>query len=283
MLIPDKTRTEHGLRIHEKIIPDSAVSKKYLASWCQTGWKMKPCRKLAGGRVQGITVHNTPDLMNVYDDAEQYTRATWPNCNMGGVVVHYYVDDTGAWQNLREEEQGWHATDGSGPGNTTTLAVEIIMDDSGSKEDKGSEENGALLCAVLLHRHGLGIDKLYTHNHWMGQADKIVAGARKNCPLYILPHWAAFKAKVQSYLTAIQKGESGMKGIRYIGNFSDITDAANLRYVLNRGGNQAEVINNNGGWGVLVTKVRKDTTQADFIDALNKLTGFYNRDPASVR
>ncbi|MCI9456880.1 MAG: hypothetical protein HFE44_07875 [Oscillospiraceae bacterium] len=86
MLKPDKTRTENGVTVHEKLIPDSARANKYCASWCKQGEPMKPCRPLSYG-MTGVTIHNTQDLPGVEDDAEQYTRATWPNCNMGGVVV----------------------------------------------------------------------------------------------------------------------------------------------------------------------------------------------------
>lgn len=183
------------LTINEKIIPDGARANKNCASWCKRGQQMKPCRKLVGG-VQGVTIHNTGDLANVKDDAECYTRATWPNCNMGGVVVHYYVDDVAIWQNLREDEQGWHAADGFGPGNTTTIAIECIMSGKGDAADKAAEENAARLAAYLLKKYSLGIDRLYTHNHWMGQPDRIVPGVRKNCPIYILPHWESFRARV---------------------------------------------------------------------------------------
>lgn len=77
------------------------------------------------------------------------------------------------------------------------------MDGSGSKEDLGAEENGVILAALLLKKYGLTVDQLYTHNHWMGHPDKIVQGARKNCPLYILPHWEQFKAKVAAKLAEI--------------------------------------------------------------------------------
>ena len=199
MLKPDKTRTENGVTVHEKLIPDSARANKYCASWCKQGEPMKPCRPLSYG-VTGVTIHNTQDLPGVEDDAEQYTRATWPNCNMGGVVVHYYVDDLGAWQNLRENEAAWHASDGTGRGNYGTVAIEVIMDGPEGKDNAAAEANAARLAASILHRHGLGIDRLYTHNHWMGQADRIVPGARKNCPVYILPHWSRFKAAVQKQL-----------------------------------------------------------------------------------
>ena len=160
------------------------------------------------GKVKGVTIHNTNDLKNVEEDAEQYTRATWPNANMNDARVHYYVDDINAWQNLREDEVGWHAGDGrkATGGNETTLSIEIIMDGSGSKEDLKAEENGVLLAALLLKKHGLSVNELYTHNHWMGHPDSIVQGARKNCPLYILPHWAQFKQKVAAKLTELNGG-----------------------------------------------------------------------------
>lgn len=170
----------------------------------------KADRLLSGGtgKVKGVTIHNTNDLKNVEEDAEQYTRATWPNANMNDARVHYYVDDINAWQNLREDEVGWHAGDGrkATGGNETTLSIEIIMDGSGSKEDLKAEENGVLLAALLLKKHGLSVNELYTHNHWMGHPDSIVQGARKNCPLYILPHWAQFKEKVAAKLAELNGG-----------------------------------------------------------------------------
>ena len=190
-LTADKTRTECGVKISEKLIPDSARASKDVASWCKKGQPMKPCKSMTP---RAVCIHNTNDLDNVEDDAEQYTRATWPNCNMGGVVVHYYVDELGAWQNLREEEQGWHAGDGAGPGNTQSVAIEIIMDGSTGADNVKAEDNGARLAAAILHRWGLGIDDLHSHYFYNG----------KNCPLYIRPHWAAFEAKVKGYLEAME-------------------------------------------------------------------------------
>ena len=183
-LTPDATRTEYGLVINQKIIPWGAVWPKDSGKY-KKGQKFKADRRLSGGtgKVAGVTIHNTGDLPNVEEDAEQYTRATWPNANMNDARVHYYVDDINAWQNLEDTEVGWHAGDGSGPGNGTTISIEIIMDGTGSKEDLKAEENGVILAALLLEKYGLTVDQLYTHNHWMGYPDKIVQGARKNCPL----------------------------------------------------------------------------------------------------
>ncbi len=203
-LTPDATRTECGLVINEKIIPWGAKWPKDSGKY-KKGQKFKADKRLSEGtgKVAGITIHNTNDLENVEEDAEQYTRATWPNANMNDSRVHYYVDDINAWQNLEDTEVGWHAGDGSGPGNGTTIAIEIIMDGSGSKEDLGAEANGVILAALLLKKYGLTTEQLYTHNHWAGRPDKIVQGARKNCPLYILPHWEQFKARVAAKLAEL--------------------------------------------------------------------------------
>lgn len=195
-LTPDKIRTEHGLEIKEKIIPWGAVWPKDSGSF-NKGDPYKADRLLSGGtgKVAYVTVHNTDDILEAKgtNDAEQYTRATWPNANMRDSRVHYFIDETDCWQNLREDEVGWHAGDSRGPGNDSSLSIEIIMDGSGSAADKAAEDRGALLAAILLHRHGLGIDKLKAHKDWSG----------KYCPAYILPHWTEFKNRVSKYLAQI--------------------------------------------------------------------------------
>lgn len=188
-LTPDKIRNEYGLEIKEKIIPD--------------GNKLKPNRKLSNGtgKVEWVTVHNTDDIDEAKgtNDAEQYMRSTY-NGNMGGVSVQYYIDETDCWQLLNEDEMGYHAADGyNGPGNTTSLAIEIIMDGSGFKADIEAERRGALLAAILLHRHNLPIDRLTTHNHWYSE---------KYCPAFILPHWEKFKGQVEVYLREIEASEN---------------------------------------------------------------------------
>lgn len=196
-LTPDNIRVEHGLEIKEKIIPWGAVWPKDSGGY-RKGDRYKADRKLSGGtgKVEYITIHNTGDIHEAKgtNDAEQYTRATWPNANMGDVRVHYFIDETDCWQNLREDEVGWHAADGKGPGNESSIAIEIIMDGSGSAADTAAENRGALMAAILLDRHGLGIDRLKTHRDWSGA----------DCPVYILPHWDAFVEKVEGFLSAIR-------------------------------------------------------------------------------
>ena len=181
ILTADRKYVLNGVTVNEFLITDHNDNNVPM------GYDMK------GNRI-GITVHNTPRLSEVAKtQAEQYARATYNN-NMDGVIVHFYVDEVEAWQLLPLDISGFHAADGNGPGNRRTIAVECIMDGSGSEADKKSEENCAKLVAGLLKMFDFGIEDLYTHNHWYPQ---------KYCPAYILPHWEEFRRKVQSYLGGV--------------------------------------------------------------------------------
>jgi N-acetylmuramoyl-L-alanine amidase CwlA len=208
-LKPDKTvKTDNGLTIKQKIIPDSLVATKDVASYVKKGQKMKPCKKLSDGtgKPKGITVHNTGDIKVASGTtaAEQYTRATY-NGNMSGVVVHYYVWETDIWQNLNDNERGWHAADGTSRrksqrldgskigGNLDTIAIECIGN------NKKSEDTTAKLVAYLCYKHGLNpATDVYTHKYFYPS---------KNCPIYILPHWSTFLNTVKGYYNELKNAE----------------------------------------------------------------------------
>ena len=195
-LSPDNIRTENGVRIYEKIIPDSAVWNKNFGDF-KKGQQYKANLLLSNGSgiPAGVTIHNSNrvKLSGSTTQAEQYTRATYPNCNLGTVRVHYYVDDVCAWQNLNENEVGWHCGDGNdGKGNGSTVAIEIIMDGSGDEKDISAEKNGAALAAAILKRYGLTAKQLYQHYDF--------SKVKKNCPAYIRPHWDSFKKQVEDIL-----------------------------------------------------------------------------------
>lgn len=146
----------------------------------------------------GVTIHNTPSIsVSGTTMAEQYVRAT-RNGAMRDVIVHFYVDDVEAWQEIPLTLSGWHAADGDGPGNRKTIAIECIMSGDDSSEDRKSEDNCAKLAAFLLNKYGLTIKDLYKHQDWYP----------KYCPAYIIPHWDSFKSKVDSYLKALKGGSS---------------------------------------------------------------------------
>ena len=200
ILRPDATTTLNGVKINEYLLTKHNPNHIDMPSVSMTG------------KIIGVTVHNT-DWITVASGttpAEQYTRATVNN-NMKDVRVHYYVDNMCAWQNLPHSLSGWHAADGSGNGNRRTIAIECIMSSAYNSTDKKSEDNCAKLAAALLKQYGLDINHLYTHTHWLnvrdgrnGTIDQLntTYNRYKMCPAYILPHWAEFKKKVQSYLNA---------------------------------------------------------------------------------
>lgn len=237
MLQPNCTYTLNGVKIREKIIPDGTRwqdPEKAKEAGFKAGDLYKQNQKLSGntGTAKWVTIHNTGDFANVVDGGEQYTRATY-NENMRSARVHFYVDETGAWQNLKagtglckadpigSAEVSWHSGDGSTAdgGNMTSLSMELIMGTS-SANDKVTYDNGAKIAAWLLWRHKLGIEKLVTHTYWVNksagksfsdtdeQCCNLVSG-KKWCPTYIfgstnhstaLKNWKAFKSLVGSYL-----------------------------------------------------------------------------------
>ena len=200
ILRPDTSTTLNGVKINEYLLTKHNPNHIDMPSVSMEG------------KVIGITVHNT-DWISVASGttpAEQYTRAT-VNGNMKDVRVHYYVDNTCAWQNLPHSLSGWHAADGSGNGNRRTIAIECIMSSAYNDKDKKSEDNCARLAAALLKKYNLDINHLYTHTHWLNVRDgksgtvdylNTTKNSYKMCPLYILPHWAEFKKKVQSYMNS---------------------------------------------------------------------------------
>ena len=241
-LTPNATYTVNGVKISEKIIPDGTRwqdATKAKKAGFSAGALYKSQKKLSGtGRAKSVTIHNTNDLANVYDDGEQYTRATF-NQNMNSSRVHFFVDDTGGWQNLKAgtgmvpsdpvgaAEVSWHSGDGSvvDGGNMTSLSIEVIMNES-AEHDKIARDNGARLAAWLLWKNGLTIDKLVTHTYWVNksvgkkfadvdeQCCNPISG-KKWCPTYIfgssnkttaMNNWKAFKALVKSYLDALNGG-----------------------------------------------------------------------------
>lgn len=245
-LTPNATYQMLGVTINEKIIPDGTRwtdTTKAVNAGFSANALYKAQKLLCGtGKAKFVTIHNTNDLANVYDDGEQYTRATWPNQNMNSSRVHFYVDDTGAWQNLKAgtglcaadpegtAEVSWHSGDGSVStgGNMTSISIEIIMGES-AEHDAIAKDNGARIAAWLLWRHGLTIDKLVTHTYWGNKAagksyDDVdtqcatpVSGKRW-CPTYIFgssnaaaakKNWLAFKAIVKRHLDKLANGSTG--------------------------------------------------------------------------
>lgn len=190
ILKPTKTYNWNGLKVNEFLLTTNNPNKIDMPT-------------VAMPAPIGVTIHNTGAIKvsSSTTMAEQYTRATY-NGNMGTVRVHFYVDDTCAWQNLSLSLSGWHAADKGGNGNRRTIAIEVIGD------SKKAEDNAAKLAAYLLDKYNWNVDEnLYTHTHWLNVRDgkkgtieelNIMKNSYKMCPAYILPHWDEFKKLVAS-------------------------------------------------------------------------------------
>ena len=140
------------IKIVERLVPKSKYSIK-----CP--YKIIP---------EGITVHNTAN------DASALNEIKYMTDNDYEVSYHYAVDDIQVVQGLPLNRNAWHASDGYGPGNMTTIAIEICYSLSGGSRFDKAENNAAELIAFLLKEYGWEIDRVKRHYDY--------APNKKYCP-----------------------------------------------------------------------------------------------------
>ena len=314
LLKPNTTYKINGVTVNEKIIPNGTRwkdGKKAAAAGFSANALYKSEKKLTDntGKALSVTIHNTNDLANVHDDAEQYTRATY-NENMNSSRVHFYVDDIGAWQNLRagtgmcsadavgSSEVSWHAGDGVTPngGNMTSISIEVIMGDTAA-HDALAKNNGARLAAWLLWKHGLTINDLVTHTYWVNKAagkkfddvDKqctTPVSGKKWCPSYILgstnpdtalKNWKAFKATVKKHLDELTTTPTtnAAKTLYRVqtGAFSKKANAVTLAAKLKKAGFDTYIVQSGAYYKVQVGAYSKKAN-ADTMAAKLKAAGY---------
>lgn len=199
-IVPDKTYDLNGVTVKEYLIKDHNINN--LALPIKRPYALK-----------GITIHNT-EVLGKDDDAVWYVAAGC-NSNLGNVWVHFYVSDKGAWRVLPDDSMNWSCSDGVGyaGGNAATIAIEVIMDGTGSAKSKKAMANAERLAAYLLYTNGLTADDLYTHSYWINTKIFNMSGTidylntaqnqRKNCPVYIIPQWQNFKKSVDSHIVRL--------------------------------------------------------------------------------
>lgn len=120
----------------------------------------------------GITVHDTGNP-NEGADALMHARyLKGKEASQRKASWHFTVDDKHIVQHLPLDERAYHAGDGrDGPGNATTISVEICENADGDRIK--AERNAAHLVAWLLHENRLDACCVWQHNHWR---------PTKNCP-----------------------------------------------------------------------------------------------------
>ncbi|WP_338554916.1 N-acetylmuramoyl-L-alanine amidase [Paenibacillus sp. KS-LC4] len=143
-----------------------------MADWIQdfipAGRSNRPGTAIQGPKY--VTVHDTA---NSSKGANALSHAKYLKGGAAAALPvswHFTVDDTRVVQHLPVNEHGFHAGDGSGPGNLSSIGIEICENSDGIRSK--AEANAAELIAELLRKLGLPITAVVQHNHWSG----------KNCP-----------------------------------------------------------------------------------------------------
>lgn len=131
-----------------------------------------------------ITVHET-DNENEGADARSHT--VYVDNTREYVSWGFTVDDSIIIQELPIFENAWHAGDGpKGPGNRTSLSIEICVNRDGNYEVARAN---AVKLIVFLLKHIKTLKGVVPHQKWTG----------KNCPRKILKRgWDKFEAEIEA-------------------------------------------------------------------------------------
>lgn len=120
-------------------------------------------RSYGGGNpVTSVTVHQTG---NPKKGANAQMHADLQsNLNPREASWQLQVDDKQAIQSFPDNIKCWAATDGRGPGNTTSIHIEMCINSDG--DYLKTLENGAALVRQKLKEHKLGIGDVKRHFDW---------------------------------------------------------------------------------------------------------------------
>jgi len=165
------------------------MSMNIIQDFIPEGRRNRPGYKIIGPKY--ITIHSTGNTNKGANAAAHgsYLRGAAANVPASW---HYTVDDKEIRQHIPLDEVAWHAGDGgNGPGNRSSLAIEICENKDGDLSK--AIDNAALLTAHLLQQFNLGLNKIKQHYDWSG----------KNCPRVLRNKpggWADFLAAVEGHL-----------------------------------------------------------------------------------
>lgn len=117
-----------------------------------------------------ITIHNTGNS-NRGAGAKSHAEYLKGDSAAGEPVSwHYTVDDSIIYQHLSDNETAYHAGDGSGPGNTQSIGIEIC--DNGDSDLLKATENTVELVAYLCLKRNIPKENIVQHYKW----------SSKDCP-----------------------------------------------------------------------------------------------------
>ena len=154
------------------------------------GLKNNPNKNMKA--IHYITIHCTG---NYNATATAYSHAKYQYNGGGGAQAswHYTVDKDSIWQSFDDTRMCWHAADGSGPGNASSIGIEICVNDRVGFP--AACRLAAELTAELLKKYGLGIADVKEHHDWSG----------KDCPYELRSGkwgltWGDFIGMVASFM-----------------------------------------------------------------------------------
>ncbi|MGX6446092.1 peptidoglycan recognition protein family protein [Neobacillus sp. K501] len=173
------TSNIHGVPYKKMIVPTGNVSVR-------PAYPLKP---------DFITVHNTANTA-VGADADLHGRyllnqaASNPNA---WVSWHFTVDDEQIIQHLPLNESAFHAGDGDGPGNRSSIGIEITENADGNYAK--AEENAKKLITYLIDELNIPMDNVKGHINWSG----------KYCPRVILDTggWSQFMTELKQVYQSV--------------------------------------------------------------------------------
>lgn len=142
-----------------------------------------------GNKADSVTIHQTGNVKkgaNAKMHAKLQSRvyeASW----------HWQVDDVEAIKSFENNVSCYHASDGRGPGNLNSIAIEGCINLDGDYVK--TVHNMAELAAIVLKEIGKDTNSMFQHNHFDTKY-------RKNCPAQIRAgkdgiNWALFVQMVK--------------------------------------------------------------------------------------
>lgn len=149
--------------------------------------RSNPCRY--------ITIHETA---NTKAGADAAAHAAYLANTTQKVSWHFTVDDHEIWQHLPGNEDAFHAGDGNGAGNRTSIGIELCVNRDGNFEQ--TLKNGAWLVKQLMQRHHIPPANVVQHHYWSG----------KNCPMTLrnTNRWEEWKTMIRKELSVKEALES---------------------------------------------------------------------------
>ena len=156
-----------------------------------------------------ITIHETGNAAKGADAAAHGAYLDSDAGERDMVSWHYTVDDHAIVQHLPDYETAYHAGDGkAGPGNTTSIGIEICVNAGGDFE--AAKANAAALVRLLMEEHGIPLDNVVQHNRWNG----------KDCPKTIRATagaWEAFLALCRGETANVSKLDTDVDTLANVG------------------------------------------------------------------